>query len=88
MEQPWRFRSVEWWGHRRIQLQPPGHDLGLAHQGDCFAVERQAVKARTMLTDKGLQSIQRPFPIKDRGVALQGVGRIEDARATTAGFLA
>ena len=70
-----------------IEMQPAGHQLGFAHQGEAFFVERQAVEAGAELGGEGFEPIQRPLLLKGEGVALDRIGGIEDAGATAGRFL-
>ena len=69
-------------GFRWHQTIPNG--LIPSNQCDGFGVERQSVKARSMLAGEALEMVKRTLLFKNGGVALQCMERIEDAR-TTAG---
>ena len=75
-------------GHQTLSLQLRRHQLRRAFQRDGVLIEGQLVEARAVFTGKGLEMLQRTLFFKHRQIALQRIGRVVDASAAAAAFLA
>ena len=75
-------------GNQTLSLQLRRHELRCTFQRDGVLIERQLVEARAVFTGKSLEMLQRALFFKHRQLALQRIGRITDASASAAAFLA
>ena len=75
-------------GHQSLPLQLCWHQLRRALKRDGVLVEGQLVETRAVFAGKGLEMLQRAFGFKHCQVALQRIGRVVNASAPTAAFLA
>ena len=75
-------------GHQALTLKMGWHQLRRALKRDGALIEGEFVEARAVFTGEGLEMLQRTFFFKHCQIALQRVGRVVNASAPAAAFLA
>ena len=75
-------------GHQTLSLQLRRHQLRRALKRDGALIEGEFVEARAVFTGEGLEMLQRALFFEHRQIALQRIGRVVDASASAAAFLA